>query len=229
MSINKLVYQAYLSLLQGFKEQALAVSTDPEHRFELALVLGDLVTAHTLAKEANSQQKWRQLASLATQKGKLCLAQECLHQAQDFGGLLLLATSTGNADMIQKLSMIADETGKNNISFLSNFLLGNLDKCLDILIKTDRIPEAAFFARTYMPSKISSIVKLWKEKLSSVSEKAGQSLADPEQYENLFPEYRSSLKFEQYLREQAQIKISASTYATVKVRMTAQMVSNYLF
>lgn len=77
---------------QGFKEQALAVSTDPEHRFELALALGDLVTAHSLAKEANSHQKWRQLASLATQKGKLCLAQECLHQAQDFGGLLLLAT-----------------------------------------------------------------------------------------------------------------------------------------
>ncbi|KAG5316577.1 COPB2 protein, partial [Pseudoatta argentina] len=200
---------------QGFKEQALAVSTDPEHRFELALALGNLATAHTLAKEANSQQKWRQLASLATQKGKLCLAQECLHQAQDFGGLLLLATSTGNSDMIQKLGTVADDTGKNNISFLSNFILGDVDKCLDILIKTDRIPEAAFFARTYAPSKISAIIKLWKEKLSAVSEKAGQSLADPEQYENLFPGYREALKVEKFLREESKKKIPASAFPTI--------------
>ncbi|XP_012543710.2 coatomer subunit beta' [Monomorium pharaonis] len=200
---------------QGFKEQALAVSTDPEHRFELALALGNLATAHTLAKEANSQQKWRQLASLATQKGKLYLAQECLHQAQDFGGLLLLATSTGNADMIQKLGAVADDGGKNNISFLSYFILGDVDKCLDILIKTDRIPEAAFFARTYAPSKISSIIKLWKEKLSAVSEKAGQSLADPEQYENLFPGYREALKAEKFLREESKKQIPASAFPTV--------------
>lgn len=196
----------------------MAVSTDPEHRFELALALGDLATAHTLAKEANSQQKWRQLASLATQKGKLCLAQECLHQAQDFGGLLLLATSTGNANMIEKLGADADETGSNNISFLSYFILGDLDKCLDILIKTDRIPEAAFFARTYAPSKIPSIVKLWKEKLCAVSEKAGQSLADPEQYENLFPGYSEGLKVEQFLREESKVKVPASAFPTVQVR-----------
>ncbi|XP_053989207.1 coatomer subunit beta' isoform X1 [Hylaeus anthracinus] len=201
---------------QGFKKQALAVSTDPEHRFELALALKDLVTAHSLAKEANSQQKWRQLASLATGKGKLCLAQECLHQAQDFGGLLLLATSTGNANMIEKLGADADSTGNNNISFLSYFILGELDKCLDILVKTDRIPEAAFFARTYAPSKISSIVKLWKEKLSAVSEKAGQSLADPEQYENLFPGYSEALRVEQFLREEAKKKIPASAFPTVQ-------------
>ncbi|KAL0106379.1 hypothetical protein PUN28_016243 [Cardiocondyla obscurior] len=200
---------------QGFKEQALAVSTDPEHRFELALALGNLATAHTLAKEANSQQKWRQLSTLATQKGRLCLAQECLHQAQDFAGLLLLATSTGNADMIQKLGSAADEAGKNNISFMSNFILGDVDKCIDILIKTDRIPEAAFFARTYAPSKISSIIKLWKEKLSAVSEKAGQSLADPEQYENLFPGYREALKVEKFLREESKKRIPASAFPTV--------------
>jgi len=204
---------------QGFKEQALAVSTDPEHRFELALALKNLATAHALAREANSQQKWRQLAFIATEEGKLRLAQECLHEAQDFGGLLLVTTSTANANMIQKLGAIADETGKNNISFLSNFLLGDVDKCIDILIKTDRIPEAALFARTYAPSKISAIVKLWKEKLSAVSERAGQSLADPEQYENLFPGYREALRVEKFLREESKRKIPAAAFPTVMVRM----------
>jgi len=37
--------------LQGFKSQALAVTFDPEHKFELALQLGDLKTAYQIAKE----------------------------------------------------------------------------------------------------------------------------------------------------------------------------------
>lgn len=213
---------------QGFKEQALAVSTDPDHKFELALALGDLSTAHSLAKEANSQQKWRQLASLATQKGKLCLAQECLHQAQDFGGLLLLATSTGNASMIRKLGADADELNKNNISFLSNFILGDIDKCIEILLKTDKIPEAAFFARTYAPSKISSIVELWKAKLSTVSEKVGQSLADPEQYENLFPGYREALKVEQYLKAEREKQIPACEFPTIQPNIERKPIEEML-
>jgi len=38
--------------IQGFKQHALAVSTDPEHRFELALQLGELKIAYQLAVEA---------------------------------------------------------------------------------------------------------------------------------------------------------------------------------
>ena len=132
---------------QGFKKQALAVSTDPEHRFDLAIQLGDLETATALAKEAASEQKWKQLAELATSRAQLELAQQCLHEAADHGGLLLLATAAGNADMVGKLGTSAEETGKHNVSFLSFFLLGNLEKCLEILIAANRVPEAAFFAR----------------------------------------------------------------------------------
>ncbi len=64
-------------------------------RFELAIGLGDLKTAKDLALTLESEQKWKQLADLATEKGRFDLAQECLHKAQDFGGLLLLATSSG--------------------------------------------------------------------------------------------------------------------------------------
>ena len=82
------------------------MSTDPEHRFELALALEDLEIAHELAKEANSHQKWRQLAQLATQKGNLLLVQECMQKAEDLGGLLLLATSTGDADMLENVGNV---------------------------------------------------------------------------------------------------------------------------
>lgn len=186
---------------QGFREQALAVSTDPEHRFELALQLGELTLAHELASEAESEHKWKQLAELATAKCRFGLAQECLHQAQDYGGLLLLATASGNAAMVDKLAEGAERSGKTNVAFLTCFLQGRMDKCLQLLIDTNRLPEAAFLARTYLPSHVSRVVKLWKESLSKVNQKAADALADPSQYSNLFPGLQQALLAEDYLKE----------------------------
>uniref|UniRef100_A0A8C6WVY1 Coatomer subunit beta' n=1 Tax=Neogobius melanostomus TaxID=47308 RepID=A0A8C6WVY1_9GOBI len=186
---------------QGFKQQALAVTTDPEHKFELALQLGELKIAHELALEAESEHKWKQLAELATSKCHFSQAQECLHHAQDYGGLLLLATASGNAGMVGKLAEGAEEDGKTNVAFLAYFMQGRLDKCLDLLIKTDRLPEASFLARTYLPSQVSRVVKLWKESLSKVNQKAADALADPSQYGNLFPRLQHSLLAEKYLAE----------------------------
>lgn len=95
---------------QGFKQQALAVSTDPEHKFELALALGDLAVAKTLAVEANNPQKWSQLGEAAASTNNMQLAKECMQYAQDFGGLLLVATSSGDADLVRKL-------GETNLNF----------------------------------------------------------------------------------------------------------------
>lgn len=71
-----------------------------------------------------SEQKWKQLAEVATTKCQFSLAQECLHQAQDYGGLLLLATSSGNADMVGKLAEGTERNEKTNVAFLTYFLQG---------------------------------------------------------------------------------------------------------
>lgn len=92
--------------------------------------------------------------------------------------------------------------GKNNISFLSYFLLEDLDKCLEILISTNRLPEAAFFARSYLPDQISRVVNLWREQLTAINEKAGQSLADPKDYENLFPGLADSIAAQKFLHNE---------------------------
>lgn len=186
---------------QGFKQQALTVSTDPEHRFELALQLGELNIAYQLAVEAESEQKWKQLAELAISKCQFGLAQECLHHAQDYGGLLLLATASGNASMVNKLAEGAERDGKNNVAFMSYFLQGKLDACLELLIRTGRLPEAAFLARTYLPSQVSRVVKLWRENLSKVNQKAAESLADPTEYENLFPGLKEAFVVEEWVKE----------------------------
>ncbi|XP_070207580.1 coatomer subunit beta'-like isoform X1 [Littorina saxatilis] len=183
---------------QGFKSQAMAVTCDTEHKFELCVQLGDYKTAYNLAKEMQSEQKWKQLAELAIRKCEFGLAQECLHQAQDFGGLLLLASSAGNAEMVGRLASTAQAAGQNNVAFLSNFSLGKCEECLEILISTNRLPEAAFFARTYLPSQVSRVVSLWKQNLASVNKKAADSLADPTEYENLFPGLKDTFKAEQF-------------------------------
>lgn len=101
--------------------------------------------------------------------------------------------------MLRNLGENGVSQGKFNISFLSMFLLGDLEKCLDILIQTNRIPEAAFFARTYLPNKVSHVLDIWRTELAKINEKAGQSLADPQQYENLFPGFYDAVKTQQFL------------------------------
>nr|CAG4651606.1 EOG090X01FO [Triops cancriformis] len=200
---------------QGFKKQALAVSTDPEHRFELALQLGELQLAYQLASEAQSEHKWKQLADQSMAKGRLGLASQCLQQAKDFAGLLLLATASGDSEATRGLSDAAEESDKNNIAFLTRFLLGDLEACLETLIRTNRLPEAAFFARTYLPSQISRVVQLWKDSLGKVNTKAGQSLADPQEYDNLFPGLADALKAEQFCTAERKNKKMASIYPSL--------------
>ncbi|CAG9808919.1 unnamed protein product [Chironomus riparius] len=187
---------------QGFMKQALQVSTDPEHCFDLALKIGDLTKALQLARESDSPQKWSQLAEIATTQNKMELVKECLLKANDLGGLLLLASSSGDEDMLHSLKDSAMSQGKYNVAFMSMMLLNKLDECLDVLIETNRIPEAAMFARTYLPDKVSHVLGLWKTELGKINEKAGQSLADPTQYENLFPGFQDSLKTQQFLAQQ---------------------------
>jgi len=200
---------------QGLKEQALEVSIDPDHKFELAIQLGKLEVAHEIAKEAATEQKWKQLGDLALSSSKLDLAEQCMWSAEDIGGLLLLYTSTGNAVGLEKLAKLAAEKGKNNVAFVCFFLLKRTEDCLNLLCDTGRIPEAAFLARTYMPSQVSRIVKLWRQDLQTVSEKAAESLADPLEYENLFPDLKLALKAEKFLERQEK-HAKAATYPEVK-------------
>jgi coatomer subunit beta' len=44
---------------QGYKEEALEVTTDSEHKYELALSLNKLDVALELAREKNQEHKWK--------------------------------------------------------------------------------------------------------------------------------------------------------------------------
>lgn len=73
------------------------------------------------------------------------------------------------------------------------------------------------FARTYLPSHVSPVVKLWKEDLERRNRKKNaESLADPKDYENLFPDFRYALIGEESLLEARAKSIPATSYPELK-------------
>ena len=49
------------------------------------------------------------------------------------------------------LMTISEQKGANNLAFATFFQLGDTKACVDLLVKTNRAPEAALFGRTYAP------------------------------------------------------------------------------
>lgn len=94
---------------QDLKELALEVSTDAEQKFDLAIQLGKLDIATELARELDSEARWRNLGDVALSNWKFDLAEECLQKAKDLSGLLLFYSSSNNRDGMRK---VADEACK---------------------------------------------------------------------------------------------------------------------
>jgi coatomer subunit beta' len=109
---------------------------------------------------------------------------------------------------------ISDEKGQNNLAFATLFQLGDASGCVDLLIKTQRAPEAAMFARTYAPrcvlfslhlpeppnlrfgfsflsscSQVPKAVDAWRTDLRSKNRpKIATSIAHPAENADLFEE-----------------------------------------
>ncbi|MFQ6656424.1 hypothetical protein Gotur_026539 [Gossypium turneri] len=197
---------------RGMIEDALEVATDPDYRFDLAMQLGKLEIAKEIATEAQSESKWKQLGELAMSTGKLAMAEECMKHAIDLSGLLLLYSSLGDAEGISRLASLSKEQGKNNVAFLCLFMLGKLEDCLQLLVESNPIPEAALMARSYLPSKVSEIVTIWGKYLNRVNPKASESLANPQEYPGMFENWKVALDVETRVREKRGVYPPAADY-----------------
>jgi coatomer subunit beta' len=99
--------------------------------------------------------------------GSFSIGEECLLKAKDYQGLLLYYSCINNREKLSNLACESELNGFNNVAYTSYFLLNNLDKCLEILVKSKRFSEAALFCRTYYPNKISETLELWNNELNS--------------------------------------------------------------
>ncbi|KAJ7281800.1 coatomer protein [Mycena rebaudengoi] len=187
---------------KDLKELALQVTTDPDHKFDLALQLDDLDTALEITRavpELEAELKWKSLGDRALAVWRFDLARECFEKGNDLSALMLLLLATGDKEGLTALSAKAVEKGQNNLAFATLFQLGDPSACVDLLINTQRAPEAALFARTYAPSQASKAVDAWHAELEGKKRpKIAASVAHPKSNADLFEEgWEDALALEQ--------------------------------
>jgi len=174
----------------GYLSLSYSLSQDFDSKFQISLSTGNLTQAYELLgtnqKEnpstalANSS-KWKRLGDLALSKWRIQLAQDCFWLANDHSSLLLLLSSSNDQKELTRLAEECEAKGKYNIAWQAWWLSGQKEKCLDLLVKSERYPEASLFAANYgiNPEKLEATVKAWKEKLQSNNKtKISERLAD---------------------------------------------------
>jgi len=198
--------------------------------------LGHIDQAHALMGEVppedadatDTQAKWKRLGDSALRANNFALAEAAAVASDDFSGLLLLYSATGNMEGMRRLSEDAAKGGKTNIAFVAGLLTGKVEECVDLLVDTKRLPEAAFFSRTFLPSRVKDTVDIWRGDLSKTSETAAKALADPSTNPDLFPDYDIALQVEQMFLAQrdavASTGIPASDYLTAKDDLDLELI-----
>ena len=187
---------------QGFRSEALEITKDGEHKFELALSIGKLEVVSKLVDELTSLDpasiaaKRRLIGDKAVEIGDLKLAETSYLAAGDSSSLLLIASCTGDAKLLTKTVELAKAEKKINIEVMARTLLGDVKGCVDALVAANMTAEAVLFARTYCPSTLASVFPLWREELHGVNPQLATAVADPATHRDLFAGLRESFEAE---------------------------------
>lgn len=141
------------------------MTPDLNHKFELALGLNLVEEAYQIAEQQVSVEKWRKVGDIALSRGQFTLAETCYDKSSDFNSLLLFYSSYGDQQGLQRLAERSEQAGKFNVAFEAAYLVADVDRCLNVLLKAKRMGEAAIFAKAHTPSRLSEVTKLWGDYL----------------------------------------------------------------
>ena len=96
---------------RGLKELAMQITTDPDHKFDLALALDDLDAALGVitqsVPETEAGSKWKALGDRALAVWRFDLAKEAYEKACDLGSLMLLVISMGDRSGLERVAAAA--------------------------------------------------------------------------------------------------------------------------
>jgi len=96
---------------RDLKELAMQITTDPDHKFDLALALDDLDAALGVITqsipESEAESKWKALGDRALAVWRFDLAKEAYEKAGDLGSLMLLVVSMGDRTGLERVAVAA--------------------------------------------------------------------------------------------------------------------------
>ncbi|WFD26240.1 Coatomer subunit beta' [Malassezia nana] len=180
---------------QDLPERALQVATDPDHRFDLAVRLGEFELALELAQSgatSGAEARWRTIGDQALARWNVSLAQACYERAGDVHSLFLLATAQQDESLLRRVAEAARAKGALNLAVAALVQINDTAAVIQVLQDAGRWPEAALFARTYAPALVPEAVTAWKQSLASTHSEKQQQMAerlgDPSTMPALFPE-----------------------------------------
>lgn len=196
-----------------FYEIAIQLCNNDDKKFDLALKLNDTKTAAEIAHKTGSTIQYQRLSTIALSTGNMSLLQESLEKSGDNSGLLLMDSCIGNKKRLHKACEVTNTTNKNslnqtqNVSFAAAFATRDFNQCIDILLESGKIPEAALMARSYLPSRIEECAKRWKQVLVSRGEElTSQTIALPSEYPEKFPELENIEEQQQEIESKQEIE-----------------------
>lgn len=99
------------------------------------------------------------------------------------------------------------------MAFLALYLAGDAVACLNLLQEEGKLPEAAFFSLSYVPSQAHAAFTLWREKLRAEKHIAAELLADPAQYGSFFAGLEKALALEKALEPLRRMNVAAEEYS----------------
>ena len=180
---------------QGFRSEALEITKDVDHKFELAVSVGNLELARQLvgaAVDPAALVKLKQVGDKAIETGDLVLAESCFLTAKDSSSLLLLASCTGDEKLLLKTADIAREEKKLNVELMARTLVGDVHGCVDALVSAGLVAEAALYARSHCPDALKTVFPMWKAEIGKINPQLANAIADPFHHPELFPDMGST-------------------------------------
>ncbi|ODV81943.1 Coatomer, beta' subunit [Suhomyces tanzawaensis NRRL Y-17324] len=160
----------------GYLSLSYSLSQDFDSKFQISLSTNNLSQAYELlstnqkenpSTTLSNASRWKKLGDLALTKWQIKLAEDCFWLASDYSSLLLLLSSSNNKEGLTRLADESESNGKYNLAFQALWLAGNKDRCLELLIKSERYTEASIFAVNYSlgKDKVEKAIAEWKQKL----------------------------------------------------------------
>ncbi|KAL8272624.1 hypothetical protein Esti_003412 [Eimeria stiedai] len=227
--------------------QALAVARNEQLRFELALALGSLQMCAELIRSSSSsatvkRQRWAAVGDAALKKGLFSLAAAAFWECKDYASLLLLYSSSGDAERMRQLGAAAAAAQQQQIALVCFLLSHQLGDCVDLLLAGGKGPEASLFARTYCPSALEKAVTAWREARLAAAAAAGgkagskanakhkdqglqevQLPAFPSERPEAFPKLDAAKQAEATLQEFYSRQVPAASYGKIKDLLEADV------